>query len=72
MNISRFTAEDSLYRSSGNYRLMVDINSEIMTNVLPQMRYLGCRALSSYCNACGVEDDETQTSHWVVVCGNRR
>lgn len=69
MKIPKFTAESSLYMSGGHYHSMIGKASERRESVLPQMRYLGCRRVSPYYLACGVEDEGTRSSHWVIVRG---
>ena len=65
-NLPGFTAESSLFRE-GNFYL-ARRTSQNDGRVVPQEPpLLGCVRVSPYYCACGVEDEGSKTSHWVIV-----
>lgn len=65
----RFTAEASLSGKSNLYHGVQSSGTPAMKGrVIPQEPpFLGCVRVSPYFCACGVHDEGSKTSHWVIV-----
>jgi hypothetical protein len=68
MNMPEFTAEASLYKTSGHYRTAGTSNTLVGSRgVLPQLQNLGWGTTREVCTACGCT-----LSFFNCDCGNSR